>query len=126
MHISLASYFPTTCLVIPMPPSIKRPRQPVIELARDLALKMSIPCDENLLVKTSDTPQMKDIGERDEKVRALINAFSVDEHLDSEEYDILLVDDLFDTGSSLEAATTVLRGYSKIGNIFVATVTRKR
>lgn len=126
MHVSLASYFPTACLVIPMPPSIKRTRQPVIELARDLASKMRIPCHENLLVKTRDTPPMKDIDTRDEKVETLINAFSVNDQLGSGEHDILVVDDLYDSGSSLEAATTVLRGYSKIRNIFVATVTRKR
>ena len=67
-----------------------------------------------------------DIGSRDEKVGTLIEAFSINDQLGNGQYDILIVDDLFDTGSSLEAATTVLRGYNKIRNIYVATVTRKR
>ncbi len=126
MYESLSGYFSSACLVVPMPPSIARYRQPVVEIARELANNMGIPCYEELLVKTSDTPQMKDIESSEEKVETLVDAFSVNDQLGEGLYDVLVVDDLFDTGSSLEAATTVLRGYSKIRNIFVAVVTRKR
>ena len=68
---------------------------------------------------------MKDIADRDTKVETLVNAFTLNDQLNAGIYDVLIVDDLFDTGSSLEAATTVLRGCGKIGSIFVATITRK-
>lgn len=123
---SLAPCFPSASLIIPMPPSKQRTRQPVIEVARQVAMNMGIPCYENLLVKTSSTPQMKDIVSRDEKVETLSKAFTVYDVLEEGSYDLLIIDDLFDTGSSLEAATKVLRGYSKIRNIYVATVTRKK
>lgn len=126
LYNSLSGYFSTACLIIPMPPSKIRTRQPVIEVARYLAEKMGIPCYENLLVKTNSTPQLKDIGNREEKIEILINAFSIEDQLGNGLYDVLVIDDLFDSGSSLEAATTVLRKYSKIQNIYVATVTRKR
>jgi predicted amidophosphoribosyltransferase len=126
MYESLSGYFSSACLVVPMPPSKARLRQPAIEIARELANNMGIPCYEELLVKVSDTPQMKDIESREEKVETLVNAFSVNDQLGEGLYDVLVVDDLFDTGSSLKAATIVLRGYSKIRNIFVAVVTRKR
>lgn len=87
---------------------------------------MGIPCVENLLVKTGTTPPMKDIETREEKVSALVDAFTVYDVLGDGVFDVLIVDDLFDTGSSLEAATTVLRRYSKIRSVYVATVTRKR
>ena len=126
MYESLSSYFSSACLVVPMPPSKVRYRQPVTAIAREMANKMAIPCDEELLVKTSETPQMKDIESRKKRVETLVNAFSVNDRLGEGLYDVLVVDDLFDTGSSLEAATTVLRGCGKIRNIFVAVVTRKR
>ena len=127
MYESLSGYFPSASFVIPIPPSNKdRTRQPAIEIARELATNMGILCEEHLLVKTSDTPQMKDIESREEKVNALVNAFSIDDQLDEGLFDVLVVDDLFDTGASLEAATIVLRGYNKIRNIYVAVVTRKR
>lgn len=125
INTSLAPYFPSTSLVIPMPPSKQRPRQPVIEVARQVAINMGVPCCENLLVKTSSTPQMKDIGSRDEKIETLAKAFSVYDVLDEGLFDVLIIDDLFDSGASLEAATRVLRGYNKIRNVYVVTITRK-
>lgn len=126
MYESLSGYFSSASFVIPMPPSIARSRQPAIEIARELAKNMGIPCEEHLLVKTSNTPQMKDIESREKKVEALVNAFSINDQLGEGLFDVLVVDDLFDTGASLEAATIILRGYNKIRNIYVAVVTRKR
>jgi len=126
MKASFSDAFLSVGLVIPMPPSKVRPRQPVVEIAKDFANLMGIPCYENLLVKKSDTPPMKDIANREDKVTTLMGAFTAYDVLDNGLYDVLIIDDLFDTGSSLEAATNVLRGYNKIQNVFVATVTRKR
>ncbi len=126
LYQSLGSVFSSCGLIIPMPASKHRLRQPVTEIARELAKLMGIPCVENLLVKTTATPAMKDIASRDEKISTLMGAFTVYDVLSPGQHDALIIDDLFDTGSSLEAATNVLRGYSKIRDIYVATVTRKR
>lgn len=125
LSTSLSKYFSSASLVIPMPPSKQRARQPVIEIARVVAKNMGIPCNENLLQKIQDTPQMKDIQDREDKVKTLVRAFSINDTLNEGKYDILIIDDLFDTGSSLEAATHVLRDYKKTGKIYVATATRK-
>ncbi len=42
---------------------------------------------------------MKDMGTRDEKISALIGAFTVYDVLPDGQYDVLIIDDLFDTGS---------------------------
>lgn len=126
MNESFGSAFSSCGLIIPMPASKTRDRQPVTEIARELAQLMGIPCYENLLVKTNATPSMKDIETREEKISTLMGAFTVYDVLDSNLYDVLIIDDLFDTGSSLEAATNVINGYNKIRNVYVATVTRKR
>lgn len=127
MYSSFSSHFSSSNLILPMPPSKVRIRQPVIEIAKKLATKMNIPCYENLLIKTKNTPAMKDIVLRDEKVKTLVDAFACNDILgEGYVYDVLLIDDLFDTGSSLEAATQTLREYAKIRNVYVATVTRKR
>jgi len=126
MNKSLTKFFSSCGLIIPMPASKIRTRQPVTEIAKELALLMGIPCYEDLLVKTGSTPAMKDIATREDKVSALMGAFTVYDVLPFGLYDVLIIDDLFDSGSSLEAATNVLKGYSKIRNVYVATVTRKR
>jgi len=127
LYISLSSAFTSASLILPMPASKTRQRQPVIEIARDLAVRMNIPCVENLLIKNTATAAMKDIANRSEKIRQLKESFSINDVLGNDGvYDVLIVDDLFDSGSSLEAATYTLRGYAKIRNVFAVTITRKR
>lgn len=126
LNSSLGHLFSTASLIIPMPASTARHRQPVTEIAREFARLKGIPCYENLLVKTGTTAPMKDMGTREEKISALIDAFTVYDVLPDGHYDVLIVDDIFDTGSSLEAATSVLKQYNKIRDVYVATVTRKR
>lgn len=125
MVASLRHHFTSTSFVVPMPPSKQRTFQPVIAIARQIASEMGVPCLENLLVKTTHTAQMKDIASREDRVAALCSAFVVNDVLAHGRYDVLVIDDLYDTGSSVEAATIMLRRYRKIRSIFVATVTRK-
>lgn len=126
MKESITSYFPTASIVIPVPPSRYRATQPVHEIAKYLASSLQLYYTEDLISKDSDVPQMKDLETKKEKVDALSGAFSFNDILNNGKFDIIIVDDLYDTGTSLEAITSILRGYAKIGNIFVATVTRKR
>jgi len=126
MYESLAEKYPFVSFIVPMPASKQRQRQPVTEIARSLANLMKVPCLDEFLIKNKATPAMKDIDGRDEKVKTLENAFSINDTLRDGLYDVLVVDDLFDTGSSLEAATNVLKSCGKIQHVYVATVTRKR
>lgn len=127
LYQSLAGYYPTANLLIPMPPSKHRIRQPVTEISIALAKLMGIYYADNLLVKNIATSAMKDISSRDEKLAKLNEAFAVNDILsEGATYDVLIVDDLYDTGSSLEVATKILKEYAKIRNVYVATVTRRR
>lgn len=125
MAASLGRHFTSTSFVVPMPPSKQRAIQPVTAIATQLAIKMGVLYLENLLVKKTHTAQIKDITSREDRVAALDSAYVVNEVLGDGQYDALIIDDLYDTGSSLAAATIRLRRYRKIGKIFVATVTRK-
>lgn len=124
MTDSLGKYFKSTSFVVPMPPSKQRAVQPIVAIAKQVAVQMGVPFLDNVLVKTVHTAQMKDIPVRQDRVNALCSAFVVNDVLPDGKHDVLIVDDLYDTGSSLEAATIMLRKYAKIQNIFVATLTR--
>ncbi|MCX6591296.1 MAG: hypothetical protein NTZ56_07205 [Acidobacteria bacterium] len=68
---------------------------------------------------------MKDIATKAEKLEAL-GAFSFQDLLEGEDSrNALLIDDLFDTGASLESACKALRGYQKINRLYVAALTWK-
>jgi len=122
---ALSKAFSGASFIVPVPPSKHRQRQPVVEISRLFAAQLKIPCIENLLLKGTATDQMKNISTRTEKFNALAKSFYYKDVLNDGLYDAIVFDDLYDTGASLEAATTVLRGYPKIRKIFVATATRK-
>ncbi len=125
LSTAASSAFEFISFVLPIPPSQHRERQPVVEISRQVAANLGIPCIENMLLKNADTDQMKNIGNRDDKVKALCDKLYYEDVLFDGQYDVLIVDDLYDTGATLEAATIVLRRYPKIRNIYVATITRK-
>ena len=123
---------PKFSFIIAMPPSKDREKQPVEEIAKELADLIKKPIVSGLLCKSKTTPQMKDIEDRDERIKTLLDAFKIDNDIVEEiltgesGFSVLIIDDLFDTGTSLEAATKTLRECSKISNIYVATVTRTK
>ena len=122
---SLGRYFQSASLVLPMPASKQRAFQPVSEIAKQVSGLLNIPYFDNFLVKTAYTAQVKNMPSKEERVKALYSSFKLNDVLAEGAYNALILDDLYDTGSSLEAATSMLRQCTKINKIFVATITRK-
>lgn len=117
-------HFGKVGLFIPMPPSNHRDVQPVTAIAKELGHIVRKPVFDQILTKTANGQQLKDLRTKAEKDAALANSFTLHENISNEGcWNALLIDDLFHTGASLEAASTALRKYSKIGKIYVATAT---
>lgn len=116
-------------LIVPMPATKPRTRQPVTEIARALAGLIGLACFENLLVKApaaAGAPSLKDIVGKEAKAAAMKGRFTVNDEIAGEgRWNVLLVDDLYDSGASMEAACAALRTYPKIDRIFVAALTWK-
>ena len=114
-------------LVIPMPPSKPRSPQPVATLAAALGAILSLPVDDLLLTKSAALRQLKDLKIKAEKLEALKGTFTVNyARLVDGPVNLLIVDDIFDTGASLDAACAALRLTRKIAKISVITLTRIR
>lgn len=115
--------------IVPMPATNERARQPVTEIARALSNRLKVPMFDNILVKlpaAADTPQLKDLIGKEAKIAALSGRFAIKPSITNEgRWNVLLVDDLFDTGASMEAASEKLRKYSKVDQVFVAALTWK-
>lgn len=118
--------FKSIDVVIPMSPSKQRGTQPVFEIAKAVASKISKKYSQDTLVKSTPTKQMKDIETKQDKISTLEGAIRVNQNLGTSPVDVLVVDDIYSSGSSLEVACAALRGYSAIRRIYVAVLSRTK
>lgn len=94
---------------IPLHPSKKRKRgyNQAALLARELSKRCGIPVDEKLLLRTRKTRAQKELNDQ-ERLANLKNAFSVREGKVPYK-NIILIDDIYTTGSTVNEAARVLR-----------------
>lgn len=110
--------------IVPMPASNQRPRQPVTELAEELSAIVNKPMFQNLLTKSPTGTSIKNLNSKEEKISAIGESFSVNDEIENKGlWNVLVIDDLFHTGASMEAACKALRKYQKVRKIYVAALT---
>ena len=111
--------------IIPVPPSDSyREKQPVFQVAKGIAEILHISYDDNLLIKTAHTDQMKNVSV-EKRAKKLKNAFSVPD-TDLEYNNILLFDDLFQSGSTAVECVNALKLKKESVNVFLITMTKTR
>ncbi len=111
--------------VVPVPPSkLQRAFQPVVEIATALANALGIALDTTSLKKTKATPQMKDIGDFTARVAALESAFASDKVF--AERQILLIDDLFQSGATMNVAARTLKEQGLANRVYALALTHTR
>jgi competence protein ComFC len=113
-------------LIIPIPPSdTNRPFQPVYELARAISGKVNLPVDFTTLKKNKSTSQLKEVNDADERKKILNGAF--DTALSSlNGKDVLIFDDLYRSGETLNAVCDILIKKGKARGVYVLTITKTR
>jgi len=116
-------------LLIPMVASTPRPRQPVLEVAKELGKLAGLPVFENLLTKKAGGSSLKNLTTRDQKKEALATSgftlATTDGFTTDGQWNALVIDDVYHTGASMEAACAVLSAHPKIRSIYVATLTHR-
>jgi predicted amidophosphoribosyltransferase len=127
VRTKLGLAFPNVHLIVPMPASTWRPQQPVHAIAAKLGEMMGVPSFNNVLLKHPGGPKLKDLKTREEKVEALQGRLFLNDAITGiGPYNVLLLDDLYESGASAEAACATLRQYPKIGRIYFAALTWRR
>jgi len=115
----------TLAAVIPIPPSSPRPFQPVAALATEMGRILNLPAPSDYLFKTRDTPPLKELEGLKSRRKELEGAFDViDQRFEGNH--VLLFDDLYRSGETLNAATLTLYSRGKAGRVFVLALTRTR
>lgn len=124
---NIVPHFPKIGLVMPAPASTTRQRQPVHEVARVVAERMSVPLFDNLIKKSAvaaNTGSLKNMKTRDEKDEALRGRYLLNKAISNKGcWNVLVVDDLYHTGATMDAVCSLLRQYDKVSGIYVAALT---
>jgi predicted amidophosphoribosyltransferase len=102
--------FSTCDLMITVPPSFKsRPFDPVSVLAEEMIRCTGISWYRNALRRTRLNKPQKEIRERKAKELNVLNVFQTSGHLDLNGRRVLLLDDTFDSGATLDQVCRILR-----------------
>lgn len=111
--------------IVTTPPSKKRSIQPVNAVASVFGDRLSIIVDSEYITKMKDTDEVKGIDDPEQRREMLKGAFGVTD----ERYmgkTVLLFDDIYQSGSTLEPITKVLYKQGKVEDVYVLTLTKTR
>jgi predicted amidophosphoribosyltransferase len=111
--------------IVPVPPSkTDRPFQPVVVIAKGISTSLQISYLD-ALVKTKGTPELKNIFDYQRRSELLKDAFVI-RGPEVKGKNILLFDDLFRSGATLNAITQVLYDIGKVKRVYVLSLTKTR
>lgn len=112
--------------ILPIPPSdTNRAFQPVTEIAQEIGRLLSVPVRTDYLTKVKRTIPLKNLPDAASKREQLHGAFVVQSQ-NLKNRCVLLVDDLYDSGTTLTEATKVLYEQGSVQHVLVLTLTRTR
>lgn len=124
VHSLMDKWKPPIEMLVPVPPSTHRSVQPVLVLAQAISERLSIPWA-NCVRRTRDVPQLKNIYDFDERATHLENLHAVDKSA-TRGKSILLFDDLYRSGATMNSVTTALYDGGETRVVFALTITKTR
>ena len=124
---NIVPHFPEIGLVMPAPASTTLQRQPVHEIASSVAERMDVPLFDNLIERSAvaaNTSSLKNFNTREEKDEALKGRYLLNKPITKKgSWNVLVVDDLYHTGATMDAVCSLLTQYDKIFGVYVAALT---
>jgi competence protein ComFC len=115
---------PDVEIIVPVPPSTPRVLQPVSVLGNALSRRLSLPLVD-CVQKTRDAFQLKNVYDLDERLHLLEGLHAVDASASSGRR-ILLFDDLYRSGATMNSITNLLYDQGEASDVFALTITRTR
>jgi len=113
--------------IIPIPPSNKsRVDQPVFLVASELSKRLNVPAYLDCLAKTDNARELKSIDEQAKRASFLENTMYLANNHNLVNKNILLIDDLYRSGLTLQVGTNLLYNEANVANVYVLTMTKTR
>lgn len=108
--------------IIPVPPSKQRKLQPVYELCKGIGQQIKRRVLQDVIIKNSTT-QSKNLGtsQKDEITGSIIKNKRF-----KKKVNLLIIDDLYQSGKTLNETTNILKNDLNVGNIYILTMTKTR
>ena len=116
---------PAVDILVPVPPSRERAQQPVLMIGAEIAHRLGIGFCPECVRRTRPVPQLKDVFDYDERWRLLDGLHEVEE-LAVRGKRVLLFDDLFRSGATMNSLTTMLYEKAGAATVIALTLTRTR
>jgi len=121
---SIRNWRPPIDAIVPVPPSKVRAIQPVLLLATGLAEELDVPLRD--VVQRGQSPkQLKGVFDYHERIKLLENVHNVTSTA-LRGKSVLLVDDLYRSGATLNAVTEALRTKGKVSAVYAFAPSRTR
>ena len=111
-------------LIIPVPASTVRAVQPVLVMAQGIGAAVGLPVIQ-CITTTRPTTQLKAVRDPEQRKAFLVGLYAVDASHTARR-NVLLFDDLFRSGSTMNAITDVLLQLGQAASVSVLTITRTR
>jgi len=109
-------------VIVPAPPSKARTAQPLFQIADELGRLLSVPVDKTSVRKTKTTPELKNVDYA-QRLKLLLGAHSIEgDALRGRR--VLLLDDLYQSGATLNAITRLLKETGGASAVFALALTR--
>lgn len=116
---------PSLTGIVAAPPSKNRAFQPVLALANAISIQLNLRLYHNLIRKAQATPELKNIYDYQARLKLLAHAYTVKSSIIAEQ-SILLFDDLYRSGATLQALTAALYEQGHVKKVYVLTLTKTR
>ena len=113
-------------VIFPTPSSKIREYQPVYDIASKVAQRLKKEFDPDFIHKIKNTSELKSLNDPLEREKILQGAFDVRDSSTYRNKKILIIDDLFRSGSTLNEISKTLYSKANVQNVYIVTLTKTR
>ncbi|MDH4763043.1 hypothetical protein OMP44_09050 [Pseudomonas sp. CBMAI 2609] len=110
--------------IVPVPSSANRAFPPALEIAKGIGRILGIDVND-CIEKTRQSSELKGVTDPDERQRLLSGLYKVEENT-LEDLKVLLIDDLYRSGSTMSHITDVLYQQGQAKSVFTLAITKTR